>query len=223
MKNILVIAAHPDDEALGCGGTISRLVNEGRKVHLLCMTDGVSARENVKVEDGIRRNDALNESSEILGFESVQCFDLPDNKMDSISLLDVAQKIEQVIASIKPDTIFTHYMHDLNLDHEITARAVMTATRPQQGDQVKEIYMFEVPSSTEWFYGCETSNFKPNVFFDISNYFPNKIKSLKAYDEEMRTFPHPRSYEAIEALAKYRGAEVGVKTAEGFMLARKIA
>ncbi|PCI00412.1 MAG: GlcNAc-PI de-N-acetylase [Alphaproteobacteria bacterium] len=223
MKTILVIVAHPDDEALGCGGTVARLVSEGKDVHLLCLTNGVSARASADETDASQRSDALRNSSEILGLKTVQCLDLPDNKMDSLPLLDVVQQIESVIADIKPDTIFTHYAHDLNVDHRVTYQAVVTATRPQIGQTVREILMFEVPSSTEWAYGDSQSCFKPNVFFDVSNFMLKKIESLRAYDEEMRDFPHPRSYKAIEAVATVRGAEVGVHAAEGFMLARKLS
>lgn len=222
MKNILVVAAHPDDEALGCGGTVARLTDKGNNIHLLCLTNGVSARQGTGETEKTQRNEALHEAGNILGFKSVQCLDLPDNKMDSMPLLDIVQQIELVIAKLKPDTIFTHYLHDLNIDHKLTSQAVLTATRPQQGQSVKEILMFEVPSSTEWFYGSAQSHFKPNVFFDVSNYLSQKLAALQSYDEEMRDFPHPRSYEAIEALAKVRGAEVGVMAAESFMLARKV-
>lgn len=219
-KIVLVIAAHSDDEALGCAGTIAKHIAVGDAVHVLFMTDGVGSRHgfNNEVED---RQASLEKAAEILQISSVQNLDFPDNKMDSIALLDVTQAIEKVILEIQPDTIYTHHIGDLNVDHQITHKAVLTACRPQPLFSVKEIYAFEVLSSTEW----QTPGvlpFVPNVFIDISKYIKTKRKALEAYGDEMREPPHSRSIDNAINLAGVRGNAVGVKYAEAFVSVREI-
>lgn len=219
-KAILVVAAHTDDEALGCGGTIARHVAEGDQVHLLFMTDGVGAREIVDDAAKLRQKSAQ-QAAQVLGVSSSTYLNFPDNRMDSIALLDIVKEIEAKIQAIQPQVIYTHHLGDLNIDHQITHKAVLTACRPQPNFCVKEIYAFEVLSATEW-NSANTQSFIPNVFIDISNYLPIKMQALQAYADEMREAPHSRSYEHIEVLAKHRGYMVGVEAAEGFMLVRKI-
>lgn len=197
--NILIVASHPDDEVLGCGGVITKYVEKGDNVYCLILGKG--------------RGIEAKEASDILGIKKTFFFDFPDQRYDSIPLLDIIQIIEKVKEEVKPEIVFTHSSGDLNLDHQITQKAVLTAFRPQPKENVKEIYGFEVLSSTEW-----GSGFKPNVFFDITKEFEKKIKALKAYDSEMREYPHPRSYEGVEVLAKKRGMTVGVEKAEAFEL-----
>ena len=217
-KSILVIAAHPDDEALGCGGTIARHAEEGAKVQVLFVADGVSSRGE---EKGIsERYDAAREACRILGVCEPFFLNLPDNRLDSIPLLEVVQKIEEHLASCDPQIIYTHHPGDLNIDHAIVYRAVMTACRPQPGCSVKEIYSFEVPSSTGWLPHGSNGSFQPNCFIDVSATLEKKLAALRAYEMEMRAFPHSRSYENVDYLARYRGAEVGVEAAEAFMVER---
>ena len=219
-KIILVVAAHTDDEAMGCGGTIARHVAEGDKVHLLFMTDGVGSRE-VVAEEVTERLSAAQQAADILGVSSFINLNFPDNRMDSVALLDIVKEVETVISKIAPEIIYTHHIGDLNIDHQVTHKVVMTACRPQPGFCVKTIYAFEVLSSTEW----QTPgliSFVPNVFVDITDYLSTKIKSCNAYYEEMRNVPHSRSVENIELLAKHRGYTVGVNAAEAFVLLRSI-
>ena len=219
-KIILVVAAHTDDEAMGCGGTIARHVAEGDKVHLLFMTDGVSSREVVSKEANERLS-AAQQAAEILGVSSFTNLQFPDNSMDSVPLLDIVKQIETKIAELKPEVIYTHHIGDLNIDHQLTHKAVITACRPQPGFSVKSIYAFEVVSSTEW----QSPNllpFVPNTFYDISEYLDIKMKAVEAYIDEMRQIPHSRSIEHIRLLAKHRGYSVGVNAAEAFMLVREI-
>lgn len=221
MKNkniVLVVAAHPDDEALGCGGTMARHANDGDAVHVLFLSDGVSSRGSV--EGLSERNEAAESASKVLGVQSTAYGTLPDNKMDNVALLDVVQVVEASINTLQPNIIYTHHNGDLNVDHRIAAQAVMTACRPQAGHPVEEIYSFEVPSSTEWQSPDYEPRFTPSCFVNIESTLERKMDALKAYDMEMRDFPHSRSYEAIRALATVHGARNGMKAAEAFMIQR---
>ena len=211
---VLVVAAHPDDEALGCGGTIAKHAD----VTVLTLTDGVGSRDGKSSVAG--RVYAHDQAARFLGFKSIRA-DLPDNQLDAAPLLKVVRLVESVVEEIKPDIIYTHHGGDLNIDHRITHQAVMTACRPMPGSSVKAIYAFEVPSSTEWASESERA-FRPNHFVDICATMDRKIEALKAYEEEMRPFPHARSIEAVKALATWRGASVGLKAAEAFMTLRRI-
>ena len=215
MGNVLVLAAHPDDETLGCGATISRLSSEGYDVHLLTFTDGVGARSIKRFGN---RNDKLESVKNILGLKSYKSGNFPDNKMDSIPLLDVCKFIENNV-DYDPDIIFTHHSGCLNVDHRIVYEATLTAFRPQFGKNIK-IYSYYVPSSTDY---NPTNNFIGNVYYNVVDYKDIKLKCLKkCYDEEMREYPHTRSYENIENLMKVWGSEVGLKYAEKFKLIREI-
>jgi N-acetylglucosamine malate deacetylase 1 len=220
MDNILVIVAHPDDEVLGCGGTIARHSNNGDKVHVICMTNGVSSRNSSTKEIQNRQNAAQN-AANILGVLSIKFLDFPDNKMDSVPLLDIVQKIESATKDMNTRVIYTHHIGDLNVDHQITHKAVMTAFRPTPLSSVKEIYTFEIMSSTDWNFSAKNT-FKPNYFIEISNYIDLKLSALNAYNMELRNTPHSRSISNIESLAKFRGNTVGVDMAEAFMVLRKL-
>jgi N-acetylglucosamine malate deacetylase 1 len=222
LKNrvILVVSAHADDEVLGCGGAIAKHTALGDKVHVIFMTNGVNAR-NVSNGDIESRQLAAQNAVDILEISSIQQFDFPDNKMDSIVLLDVVQSIEKVIDELQPKIIYTHHIGDLNIDHQVTHKAVMTACRPQPDFCVKEIYAFEVLSSTEWQTpGIEP--FCPNFFTDITDYIDIKKQALEAYSKEMRQPPHGRSIDNVIRLNALRGNSVGVHYAEAFCLLRGI-
>ena len=213
-KNILVLAAHPDDETIGCGATISKLSSEGNNVHLMTFTDGVDSRDEKGAEN---RNNKLGEISEILGINSFNHADFPDNKMDVIPLLDLCKYIEHN-TPFNPDLIFTHHPNCLNVDHRLVYQATMTAFRPQSGKEQK-ILSYYVPSSTDY---NPMSNFRGNVYYDVSDYIYDKMKALKVYDVEMREHPHSRSYENLLNLTKVWGAEVGLQHAEKFELMRDL-
>lgn len=220
MKTILVVAAHPDDEALGAAGTLARHAAEGDQVHIVFLADGEGARGSV--DNLSNRRQAAQAAGKVMGAISVQFEDFPDNQMDTVPTLNVAQSVEKIIAQIKPDIIYTHHGGDLNIDHQITHRAVLTACRPQPDFCVKEIYGFEVLSSTEWASPDQDNAFRPVHHVDISKYYAHKKKALECYDSEMRDFPHARSYEAVEALATLRGVQVGLNKAESFTIIRSI-
>lgn len=214
MKNILILAAHPDDETLGCGGTLKRLSSEGNNIRLITFTNGEAARG---VTDK-NRNTVLDKVSEILGINSYTYGDFPDNAMDSIPLLDICKFLEYNL-TFNPDIIFTHFQGDLNVDHQLVAKATWTVFRPQQGDKQK-IYSYFVPSSTDY---------NPISCFNASTYFTltgehsyAKQEALKIYDEEMRPWPHTRSYENVHNLMRVWGSEVGVNYAEKFLNIREV-
>ena len=216
-KKVLVVAAHTDDEALGCSGTIAKHIANGDSVHLLFMTDGVASRS--ESEDADSRLTASQNAAKVLKVNTLTNLDFPDNKMDSIPLLDVVKEIEYKIAELQPEIIYTHHIGDLNIDHQITHKAVVTACRPQPDFCVKEIYAFEVLSSTEW----QTPGvlpFSPNVFIDITDYIDIKKQVLEVYSEEMRQPPHSRSIDNTLRLNALRGNSVGVDYAEAFELIR---
>ena len=216
-KTILVISAHSDDEVLGCGGVIARHVAEGDNVHLLFMTDGVASR--LESGDGKNRLTYAQDVSKILKVDSFTNLNFPDNQMDSIPLLGIVKEVENKITELQPEIIYTHHIGDLNIDHQITHKAVITACRPQPDFCVKEIYAFEVLSSTEW-QTPGVESFNPNVFVDITDYIDIKKQVLEVYSEEMRQPPHSRSIDNALRLNALRGNSVGVDYAEAFELIR---
>ncbi len=216
--SVLAILAHSDDEALGCSGTIAKHIEQGDSVHLLFMTDGVASR-NGSENNAAERLTAAQGAAQILGVSSFTSLNFPDNKMDSIPLLNVVKEIEDKITQLQPEVIYTHHIGDLNIDHQITHKAVITACRPQPGFCVKEIYAFEVLSSTEW----QTPGmlpFIPSVFVDISDHIEIKQKVLEAYRDEMHEPPHSRSIDNALRLNALRGSSVGVDYAEAFITIR---
>ena len=223
---IAVIAAHPDDEVLGCGGTLARLTSEGHKVHILIMADGESSRGSAGQPVGTEllsaRNVAAEAACKILGCASVEMLNLPDNRLDGQERLDVVKHIEHFVECYHPSTVFTHHAGDVNIDHRVVHDAVIAACRPQPEHPVKEVLFFEVPSSTEWRPPGSAISFNPNIFFNISKTLALKQEALKVYKNELRMFPHSRSLKAVEALALWRGATVGVEAAEAFVLGRKV-
>jgi len=220
LKIIVVVAAHPDDEVLGCAGSIALHRKRGDKVHVIFMADGENARTS-QISQHAARQSAAHAALAVLGVESVQFLNFADNAMDSIPLLRITQALESKLALLQPDMIYTHFGHDLNIDHRRTYQAVLTACRPQPGQSVKAIYCFEVPSSTEWGAVTEPA-FRPQLFVNISNVLPQVNAALACYATELRPWPHSRSLQAIAARQHYRGSTVGVAAAEAFMIEREI-
>ena len=218
-EKILVVAAHPDDEILGCGGSIIKY-KETHEIEVIFMTDGVSSRGRNKTKALRRRKNCVDLFS-FLKLKKPTFFNFPDNQIDKIPLLKIVKKIEKKIKSYKPHTIFTHYSGCLNIDHRKTFEAVITACRPLSGSSVKKILSFEILSSTEWSH-FKNKSFQPNYFINISKEFKQKIKCLNFYKSEIRKYPHSRSLKAVEALAKFRGVSSGNNYAEAFYLNRYI-
>ncbi|TLP38534.1 PIG-L deacetylase family protein [Arcobacter arenosus] len=223
-KKILIVAAHPDDEVLGCFGTVSKLIKEGYEAYTLILGEGKTSRdekrlvENKKDEIKILNNE-IQKANDVIGIKKVFVETFPDNRFDSVDLLDIIKVISKVKEVVKPDIIFTHYEHDLNIDHQITYKAVITATRPMENECVKEIYSFEILSSTEWNYPL---SFSPDTYYDISDTIDLKIEAMKEYTSELCEYPHPRSLEGIELNAKYQGMRIGKRYVEAFKSVRVI-
>jgi len=222
MKRVLVVGAHADDEVLGCGGTMARLAAEGADVHVLLLADGETSRDGARLQEQEARKAAAADAARILGCKSTISHDFPDNRLDSVDLLDIVKVIELRLAELQPDTVFAHHNGDVNIDHRRVHEAVLAACRPQPGHSVKQLLFYEVASSTEWRPAGSGVPFVPNTFFDISSTLIKKQAALNAYAAEMRDFPHARSIEAVAALAHWRGATVGVGAAEAFVLGRCI-
>lgn len=221
-KKILVISAHPDDETLGCGGYILKY-NKKFDFYSAFFCNGVSSRkiQNSKINNLIkRRKNAFVKASKMLGIKKFYGFDYPDNQLDKVPLLEIIKKIEELIKIIKPAKIFTHSDLDLNIDHKIISKAVITATRPINKVVVNEVLFFEILSSSEWSFN--ENKFSPNLYTDISDQIKRKISVFKCYKDELRKFPHPRSIEGIKILSQYRGMESGTKYAESFKIVRSI-
>ncbi len=225
--NILVVVAHPDDEVLGCGGTIAKHHQKGDLVHTLILAEGATSRDETRNRE--KRQTELSElaqaaqkAGEVLGINSLKLADFPDNRLDGCELLDLIKVVEQAISQYHPTIIYTHHGGDLNVDHQKVHQAVVTASRPLPNSMVKTLLFFEVPSSTEWQSPSCSTAFVPNWFVDITETLPLKLKALKAYQPEMRPYPHPRSLNSVEYLAKWRGTIIGVEAAEAFMLGRQI-
>ncbi|MBY6070788.1 PIG-L family deacetylase [Marinobacter salsuginis] len=220
-KTVLVVAAHTDDEALGCGGTIARHVAEGDTVYAVFLADGVTSRPDATSEELGQRNAAAEKAHKILGITRVYMLGFPDNRMDRVPLLDIVQNLEAVVGEVKPEVVYTHHYGDLNIDHRITHQAALTACRPVPGSSIKEIYAFEVLSATEW-NNPSLNPFMPNAFVDISEHLEKKMEALAAYGLEMREAPHSRSLINARRFAELRGSSIGVGAAEAMMAVRVI-
>jgi LmbE family N-acetylglucosaminyl deacetylase len=225
-SRVLVIAAHPDDEVLGCGGTAARLVAEGHEVHFAILGEGMTSRHPQRADSdeselAILHQQALAAAAKV-GVKNVVLHKLPDNRLDAVPLLEVVKLVEDLVDRVQPDVVYTHHPGDLNVDHGVIHRAVLTATRPTAGQSVREIYAFEVPSSTEWAFQRIEPSFRPNVFVDITRTIEAKIAAMECYETEARTFPHPRSPEALRASATRWGSVVGCAAAEAFELVRSV-
>ena len=218
---ILVVAAHQDDEVLGCGGTIAKHAEQGDDVYVLILADGVTSR-GMGQKDVVLRNQVSADAAAVLGAHAPILLNLPDNRMDSLSLLEVVQLIEPVIEKINPDILYTHHGFDLNIDHQLTHRAVLTACRPFPSSNITAIFSFEVLSSTELSLSGQMGTFTPVYSVDISSTFRRKLEALHCYDSEMKDFPHSRSYKAVESQAILRGAYAGLPFAEAFGVLRQV-
>ena len=222
MKNkILIVAAHPDDEILGCGGTIFKF-RKTHNIEVMFMTDGVSSRMNIKslkTTKRVRKDECLKVFN-YLKIKKPTFNSFPDNAMDSVPFINIVRVIEKKVLSYKPEIIITHFENCLNIDHQLTFKAVVTACRPLKKSSVKKILSFEIPSSTDW--SLNKKKFNPNYFVDISNFIKHKINALKIYKSEIRKYPHSRSLKNVRALAQVRGTSCGRNYAEAFVVSRII-
>lgn len=214
--NVLVVAAHPDDEILGCGGTIARHAANGDAVHILIVAEGATSRPKGSKEDVKRLAEAADRAAKAIGAKPPRFLGMPDNRLDTVALLNVIQPIEDVVRMVVPGTVYTHHGSDLNVDHRIVHQAVVTACRPLPGSPVRRICGFETLSSSEWSTASMGPAFNPSHFVGISDFLAAKTAALECYATELRPFPHPRSIEAVTALARVRGSRAGLTAAEAF-------
>lgn len=229
-ENILVIAAHPDDEVLGMGGTIAKKAMSGHNIFVVILATGIAARYSnpnkqkykIEIEINNLRKEA-EKSASILKIAKMYFLDLPDNRLDTIPKMDITFKLKGIIGIVKPQIVYIHHFGDYNWDHRIAFDVSLMACRSNFGDVFpKQIYSYEVLSSTERSFQNNLNVFTPNVFEDIKDTIKLKKKALQCYTTELRRYPHPRSPEALEYLARKRGNEVGLEFAEAFQLIRKV-
>ena len=214
IMNILIVAAHPDDEILGVGGTIAKHVEAGDSVYALILGEGQTSRFEKREDAGTEILEELHgdtlRSAAVLGMQDVYFENFADNRFDSVDLLDIVKAVEKRIRELQPTVIYTHHKGDLNVDHQMTYKAVLTATRPMAGQVVKEIYTYETVSSTEWNFTYGDMQFAPNVFVKLTDeQFEKKLEAMREYKSELCEYPHPRSLEMLKAVATRWGGVVG--------------
>jgi LmbE family N-acetylglucosaminyl deacetylase len=221
-ESALVVAAHPDDEILGCGGTVARLARAGCRVNVLILATGAASRAGATNADQEALADCARRAGAVLGVSEVRFCGFPDNAMDSLALLDIVKSVERAAESFRPDLVLTHHGGDLNVDHRLTHQAVVTAFRPLPGAHVRLVLAFETVSATEWSSAAERA-FRPQFYVSIERELALKEDALACYAGELRPFPHPRSQEHVRNLARVRGAEMGSTAAEAFSIVRAFA
>ena len=228
-KKILVVVAHPDDEVLGLGASIHLLINKiNCKVKAVILGEGITSRDDSR--DTVKRKKELEthrsniyKATRLIGYDSVKIYNFPDNRFDTIPLLDIVKVVENEKFNFNPEIIFTHHGGDLNIDHQRTFEAVITATRPMSNENSNTIITFETVSGTEWRASSDPRHFIPNLFIQIPyKSLKVKCKAMQAYEYESRPFPHPRSPKALEIRAKMWGITNGVNLAEAFQIIRSI-
>lgn len=218
--NVLVIAAHPDDEILGAGGAVAAHAARGDRVKLAIMCEGISMRYS-----GERGSEVLEQSrraAQLLGVSEIHTGTLPDQRLDTMAVSDVAAEIDRVLLGFEAEVVYTHFAGDLNRDHRVLAEATMIATRPFAAPSVREVLMFETPSSTEWSVPQLAPSFAPNVFVDIAPFLEKKLEAFACYTAEVREYPHPRSIQALRERARYWGSLVNRRAAEPFAVVRSL-
>jgi LmbE family N-acetylglucosaminyl deacetylase len=229
-KKILVVVAHPDDELLGLGGCINKMVTDHNStVHVVVLGEGLTSRADVRNSEDWRKElkqhkANIEAAKDKLGYQSLSVYDFPDNRFDTIPLLDIVKVIEKEKNKFSPDIIFTHHGGDLNIDHQRTFEAVMTASRPLPGEHLQTIISFETPSGTEWQASTHPMPFLPNLFISINeSNLTAKIDAMECYKFEKRTYPHPRSPEALRITTQKWGVSIGKTLAEAFCVVRDIS
>lgn len=226
-ERVAVIAAHPDDEILGCGASLKKLTAKGCQVNVLILGEGITSRSNVRDPESdkiqlekLRQN--CHQANQTVGVKNVVMKQYPDNRFDSIDLLDIVKDIETFLGDFPADAVFTHHRGDLNIDHQITNRGVVTACRPAVMASPDLILCFNVLSSTEWYFGSRENLFTPNFFIDVGDTIEDKVKAMAFYESEIKPFPFARSLESIRIQAKHYGQIINVEAAEAFEIIRAI-
>jgi LmbE family N-acetylglucosaminyl deacetylase len=229
-KKVMLVVAHPDDELLGLGATMHKLIHEQQcQIHVVILGEGITSRadsRNAKLweKELATHRENIKNAQAAIGYHSVSIYDFPDNRFDTVALLDIIKVIEKEKANFKPEVIFTHHGGDVNIDHQRTFESVITACRPMSHEHVKTIITFETPSGTEWRPSSDPRHFIPNLFVSVSiDNLEAKIKGMESYEFEKRAFPHPRSPEALKIRAQMWGVANGVILAEAFQVIKVIS
>ena len=226
MERVLVIAAHPDDEVLGMGGTIAKYAEQGAEIALLIVTDGSTSqyKDDPNLEKIIEEKKAETKAcANVLGIKHIFYGNLPDMKLDVTPHVEVNRVIEGVIDEFQPSIVFTHFVGDVNKDHQCVYASTLVACRPVSEQCVKKLFLYAVPSSTEWNVQTASTAFLPNWYEDISGaYAEKKYKGLECYTTELRDYPHPRSVQYLRTADTAEGNRVGLLAAESFILLRNV-
>lgn len=217
---ILIVAPHPDDEVLGCGGTIAKHVALGNEVYVCIVTRGVEPLFSEEQVETVREE--CRKANNILGVKGIEFLDFPAAMLEEVPRHKLNDAIANVINTVKPEEVYIPHRGDMQLDHKMIVDAAMVALRPKYEHVVNRLYAYETPSETGWDIPNETNAFIPNVYNDISNYIETKVRALECYNSQLGTYPNPRSVKAVGALAMYRGSTVNVQYAESFELIREI-
>jgi LmbE family N-acetylglucosaminyl deacetylase len=214
-NNILVIAAHPDDELLGCGGTIALHTKAGDRVTSVLACEGESLRYG---QDGVGQSDHIKSAARKLGVRDIRLMGFPDQRLDTLPLTDIITPLEQIVREVRPKIVYCQYGGDINRDHELLFKALLVATRPVE-EYIEAIYAFDTASSTEWAY---PRTFAPDTWVDISSSLATKLEAMGFYKSEVRDYPHPRSLEALDHRARAWGNLSCLDAAEVFMTIRRV-
>ncbi len=217
---VLAVAAHPDDELLGLGATLAKHAAAGDDVWAVVVSEGASSRYEAGADHALQA--AGRRAASVLGLQEIRFLGLPDQRLDTVPLIEVTQRLEREIEDLRPDVLYTHHWGDMNRDHRIVSEAVMVAVRPIGDQYPHTVLLFETPSSTEWAPPDPTSAFVPNYFVDVGTTIETKLRAMECYESELRDAPHPRSLDALRARAKYWGQIVTREYAEAFVLARRV-
>lgn len=220
MTSVLVIAAHPDDEVLGPGGTVARHARGGDEVHTVVVADGATSRYDGQMVGVLAV--ASEKAAGLLGVNEVRMLGLPDQRLDALALLEVTRQLEEVVSQPRPTIVYTHCPWDVNADHGVVSRATWTACRPYVAPQLTRFAVFETPSSTEWAWPVESEAFLPNLFVDITSTLEDKLAAMACYESELRDYPHPRSLRALRERAAYWGSRVAHPSVEPFQILREV-
>lgn len=225
----MLVVAHPDDEVLGVGGSMHRMIQQSQvQVRVIILGEGITSRANLREPEKWSQElkihkENIEQARRVIGYHSVGLYDFPDNRFDTLALLDIIKVIEKEIKDFQPNVIFTHHGGDVNIDHQRTFEAVVTACRPMEDEKVHTIITFETMSGTEWRASTDPKHFIPNMFVEISEAdLKAKVKAMEAYEFEKRVYPHPRSPKALRIRAQMWGVSQGVELAEAFCIVRNI-
>jgi LmbE family N-acetylglucosaminyl deacetylase len=219
--NVVVIAAHPDDEILGAGGTLARHARAGADVHAVVVAEGATSRYADGMVEALHKSGRR--AAEEIGFASIRFMNLPDQRLDTLPLVDVTQQLEATLEELRPTIVYTHFPGDVNADHGVVSRAAWTACRPYHLPSLRRFVVFETPSSTEWGGPGSGARFEPNLYVDVSGTLDAKLAAIECYESELRDYPHPRSSRALRERAAYWGSTVGLNYAEPFRLLREVS